>query len=925
MKNLKIKLISVIVLLGFVGNICVCNAYAADSILNDLNSLGITYMLGVESRMESNITRGEFSQLVINMMGQREIAESLITYNYFTDIEDSPYKGAINLLMAEGYVSGTGNGKFEPENYITYNQICKIMVSVLGYDVIVSDSSLESYAYAAGSIGITKNVDSSQSILKIKDVLTIIDNCLDIDKMVPMYYNDDVSPSYEIDEGNTLRNDIMNAVPYGLAKIKGIVTADVSCYLYFQRDAMKDSQIEVDGVLYNCEGKAPVGFVGMEVEMYVSVADNQYDKVVSVSATNKNTVTEVNGYDTVKFDEDELEYIVQGTQTKKVSIDKNAKYIYNSNIDSEFDSSKIALKNTVSIRLIDNNNDGLCDVVFVYEYESRVAKSIFAETKTITLNKEYNGGINLNLDDDNTGLRVEYFDNNGVVTDFDSIELNDVLSIASSKDGYNIRVVVSKDKITGCVEGKGDDYYTVNGVDYTFANDISALRLNSNIEAYLDFCGNIVYFKELDKPNDYAYVYAVQIPSSRFGDIKVKLITPGPVSSKTLDGTFDESTNAVSSVTKLYVSNKSVLVYSLDSKVNVSGTRYTSERAAELVKNKAVRYYLDNSGKVNKFELLTPLYEYEYDAFTGDYVTDGNGNYTVKSETVNQRLSYNSTEKIFAKGPCLPFGINDSTVAACIPVADSMNDLSVVSVSDTELLNFKMELSNGIKQTVSAYEVDEDIHIAPFIVLAQTASTMSVGSDGTLQAKKKNVGLVVKSSWILDSETQETVLNITMLTMGRKKQLEEQSFTKSTLIVDKSEFSEITKGDLILYSLDNFDNVDNVMIIKKFSDREKDGLFSEGTDKESYVYNVRNIDFDEIDRDRGRWVDKITLCSSDNPDNTVKYFNIPQNTNLAPVVFAVNNNRDAKPADIKDICINDRICVYNPESLGDVAAIVIYR
>lgn len=184
MKNLKIKLISVIVLLGFVGNICVCNAYAADSILNDLNSLGITYMLGVESRMESNITRGEFSQLVINMMGQREIAESLITYNYFTDIEDNPYKGAINLLMAEGYVSGTGNGKFEPENYITYNQICKIMVSVLGYDVIVSDSSLESYAYAAGSIGITKNVDSSQSILKIKDVLTIIDNCLDIDKMV---------------------------------------------------------------------------------------------------------------------------------------------------------------------------------------------------------------------------------------------------------------------------------------------------------------------------------------------------------------------------------------------------------------------------------------------------------------------------------------------------------------------------------------------------------------------------------------------------------------------------------------------------------------------------------------------------------------------------------------------------------------------
>ena len=126
----------------------------------DMKSLGIVNGVDVEGRLDSNITRGEFAQLVVNMMGQQEVAMSLSMDKYFTEVSNSPYAGAINLLYKQGIVSGTGDGTFAPDRNVRYTEACKMLVTALGYNVIVSDNSLDAYTYTAGDIGVTDNVNS---------------------------------------------------------------------------------------------------------------------------------------------------------------------------------------------------------------------------------------------------------------------------------------------------------------------------------------------------------------------------------------------------------------------------------------------------------------------------------------------------------------------------------------------------------------------------------------------------------------------------------------------------------------------------------------------------------------------------------------------------------------------------------------------
>ncbi len=904
---------------------CFSGIVSANDILFDLDSLGITKGFNFENRLDSNITRGEFAQLVINMKGEQSVAAAMAEDVKFSDVAGSPYAGAINLLNAQGVVSGTGAGTFEPDRNVRYTEACKMLVKVLGYDVIVSDNSLDSYTFMAGTIGVTNGVDSSKEFITIRDMLVMIDNCLDIDKMVPMYYNTNIAPSYEIEAGNTFRNVLTKANPEGLVKLRGVVTADVTTYLYAQRNNLKETQLEVEGRVFNFDGIAPTGMVGMEVEMYVSTTENDYDKVISITATQKNTVTEMYGEDITLFTNDTIEYMINDTKIEEVKTNTDTIYIYNNNIDENFNPSSLDYNNVITVRAIDNNEDEVADVVFVFEYIDRMVESVYTERETITLTKQYNGALNLVVDERDTKARIEFFDANGSKSQYSSVEKDDVLSIASSRDGYSVRIVISKKKIQGFVESKDDDYITIDGIEYPYNTDVKDIRLGTNVKAWINFHGEITDYEVVNASTDFAYVYAVQNPNNGFGKVKAKIILPGAVSSQSIEGAFDESTNSTSKVTNLYVHNSQSLIFYLASKVKVNGKTYSAEDAAALIKNQAVRYSTDSDNNIIKIDFLEPSRAYETDALTGEKKVDSNGNYILTSETVAQRMNYNSSEKVFGKSSCNPFGVSDKTLAVCIPVADSAKGMDVVSLSDTELLNFKMELTNSTYYRVSGYEVDEETHMASFIVLGQDASSMKVGAPGTLQSGKKYVGMVKKATRVYNAETDEESMKITMYTIGKEKALCEQTFYVSDIIGDTKKFESVSKGDLIWYSLDYFDRLDNVAIVKDYSEKDTDGINKEYTDYETHTYNVYSADFDEINSAECRWVDIISLYSKNSGDGIAKTFSIQQASSLAPSVFIVDASGESRIGSIKEICVNDRVCVYNPSAYGYVAAIVVYR
>ena len=54
---------------------------------------------------------------------------------WFTDVADSPYARAINIMGAYELLNGTGGGKFSPEGELTRAQLCVMLARVLNLDV----------------------------------------------------------------------------------------------------------------------------------------------------------------------------------------------------------------------------------------------------------------------------------------------------------------------------------------------------------------------------------------------------------------------------------------------------------------------------------------------------------------------------------------------------------------------------------------------------------------------------------------------------------------------------------------------------------------------------------------------------------------------------------------------------------------------
>ncbi|MBR5518986.1 MAG: S-layer homology domain-containing protein, partial [Clostridia bacterium] len=878
MKNLR-KIISAMLCVVIVLTMSLTTVVFADKndIMYDLKSLGIVGGFGFEDHLDSNITRGEFAQLVVNMMNHKDIAITMETASYFNDVADSPYKGAINLLYKEEIVSGTGNGTFEPNRNVRYTEACKMLVKALGYHVIVSDQSLNSYTFLAGTIGVTDGVDTSKEFITVRDMLVMVDNCLGIGRMIPMYYNANMAPSYIIDEDDTFRNGFERPTPDGTIKMEGIVTADISSYMYTERKSLKDTQLEISGGVYNFGSKAPLGLVGKHVNFYIEVeADGGYGNVISITPTNKNVTSNIYGGNVKSYSNGHIEFYINDTKTTEIETNLSTKWIYNGTPVS-YCLDSVNMDGNVQIIATDNNEDEIFDVVSIREYTDAIVERADADSKTVTFETGYlyKNEKNMCFDEDKENIKVIYFDSEGNVTNFEAIKQGDVLSIAKSNDGKIIMVVVSSNCGTALAEGKDGDYITLGTTEYKVLGvDASSVKIGRNYEYKVNFLNRLVYIDEVIVESDYAYTYKLS-GATGLNTPKVQLLIPSKVSSKTIQGEFDEETNSTASSTNLYIKNDNLLVYNFANKVTLeywaedaNGEKYlekekVSPNAQNLSKvmNQPVSFEVDNDNKIIRLSQITP-------------------------SSVGGRLTYNSSEKVFAKTNAVdPFRIDNDTYAVCIPTNDATED---------DLLNYIQELLNNVVAEVDAYDVDEDTHVAKVLVIK---AEMISNVNGALDTSRNYIGMVKKASRVYNTEDGSESIKLTLLTKGDEKTVCEQSFVVSTLIPSYNDFYNINSGDLIRYSLDGFGRVNAYKTLREF------GTYFDGDtgtrDSDFTIYGVvTDIDYDEIDNGKVRVADLLTI---EHEDGTERYY-LYHHSSMAPQIYILNSaNRDVEVGTIADI------------------------
>ncbi len=109
---------------------------------------------------DNTITRAEVAAMICRMMGGEESAKSF-SESPFTDVPAKHWAaGYIKWSVDFGIINGYGDGKFGPEDSVTYEQVVKMLVCSRGWEEEAENAGgyPNGYLEVAEQIGITKDM-----------------------------------------------------------------------------------------------------------------------------------------------------------------------------------------------------------------------------------------------------------------------------------------------------------------------------------------------------------------------------------------------------------------------------------------------------------------------------------------------------------------------------------------------------------------------------------------------------------------------------------------------------------------------------------------------------------------------------------------------------------------------------------------------
>ena len=122
-----------------------------------------------EFKPDSSITRAEFTAVLCRTIGAEAYADSLKgIITGFNDVPASHWaSGYINYAYGLGVINGIGEGKFAPDEPVTYEQAIKMIVSV--FDIPQEDINNhggypDGYLFYAKNFGFDNNVDTTVGV-----------------------------------------------------------------------------------------------------------------------------------------------------------------------------------------------------------------------------------------------------------------------------------------------------------------------------------------------------------------------------------------------------------------------------------------------------------------------------------------------------------------------------------------------------------------------------------------------------------------------------------------------------------------------------------------------------------------------------------------------------------------------------------------
>lgn len=563
--------------------------------IETLEALGV--ITGYEDgtyKPEKTVTRAEMAKLMVELLGYGDLVAG--SKSNFSDTQGHWADAYIGLAAGRGIVVGTGNGKFDPDKTVSYDQVLTMLVRGLGY----TDSSNEmknmtwptNFKVKAAELNITKNVDINTTGADRGGVAQAMYNALD-QQLVKVNSDGDIVKEFTTKGTKT-------DIPVNL--ITRIAIPDYEFEVGFEHIDSSDKNYAGDKVDLT-------GYLFQTVEAYFSKNDDK--EVVFVGDVDSLTYTDT--FEDETFKDDKLKSLEIGDYVFDVS---SAVVSYNNAEAKIADFAEGDLEDAKFTVVLDDDETRIKD--------DAVAKGLIIEKASayVQVEEEYTADAT-EIDEIYLPVKSGKVDTaklivKGEVSDLDDIAVDDIVAAYAPFDNEDptveapdkLTLAVSRKTVQGEVTGtKGSDRY-IDKVLYEVNDGLNMDELERGDEGtfYLDDNGKIIAFSgDSDSSKTYAVVNDDININGEYKSGTTGKISVSDIPEIKLDTASDESIAydfdiELDSDGKIKNDDLAGLFEIKDNKITYVGTPLFEKVGTEYF-GKLVSYTLNEDNEISKFSV----------------------------------------------------------------------------------------------------------------------------------------------------------------------------------------------------------------------------------------------------------------------------------------------------------------------------------
>lgn len=689
----------------------------------------------------------------------------------FDDVDDNTIKkDYIYTAVKAGLLNGTGENVFSPNEFVTFNQAVKVLVTLLGYDTLAKQEG----GYPMGYVKYAVQADILTGIKAGGETeLTRVG-------FANLIYNALHARLWEIDGmsstgtfGYKTGHTMLDAY-HGYFWSEGIVEANDNTYYNNASKRAIENNVVINSKTYGVLDTDAKNLIGQNVEYYYKENEKGlFDLVCIVPKHNGIQYIDAKDINRAKSTFKTVYWFDENDKEKELNLAQDLKVIYNGVYYFEALLSDL-YPMVGDIIFIDNNDDDIFDIANVNSYELKFVSHTISNSQTI-ITKD--NSIYILEDYENIYFEraeVKTTDGDEVIS---TLQMDDNILVAESKplgNKQNIKILASGERfIDTFVKANSDGEYFTKKTSYKLNPQNSTataakIKMGETFTLIFDAKG---YIADVDASAGSNYAYLIDVKRASKGlnpDMSIKFYaTDGKIHTYMFANNFEIVDS--SGVSNRYNKESAELLVQAELKFKNAGVTV----------NQLIKYQLNATDQVIKVELpQTKLFQNNSNGFAmnlrGYHYRNPDG-ILVYADEANPVADTNSLNGLYSIRRSAMFTVPTSASSA------DLNNEGLYSYSSGT-----SALESNKAYDIEVYDADENLNCAVIVRKAMVSDSIALEDQVFFVIEGINEVLTIEGN------IEKTISGYT------KGKYAEYKVTDSNL----SKISSLKKGDAIFASLD---------------------------------------------------------------------------------------------------------------------------